>query len=114
MTDIPLNTYIEWTDADRERGECPVPARSSVTLWLSNGDVCRVNDPEEWSWEKTDVSLYILDYLVHSIPRETIVRWIVVGGSAECRNAFDCRLHAKHWAKEYGGRVVKLVEVDDD
>jgi len=38
----------------------------------------------------------------------------VVEGSLDFRSAFVDRKNAENWAKEYGGRVVKLVEVDDD
>ena len=114
MTDIPLNTYIEWTDADRERGECPVPAGSDVTVWIAGGDTFHDAFPEERYWGQQGAGVYITGYLVHSIPREPVVLWFVVEGSLDFRSAFVDRKNAENWAKEYGGRVVKLVEVDDD
>ena len=113
MVDIPLNTYIEWTDADREHGECPVPDGSDVTVWFRDGTTDRDCEPESWCWGGwTETS--IAAYLVHSIPREPVLLWFVVEGSLDFRSAFVDRKNAENWAKEYGGRVVKLVEVDDD
>lgn len=111
MTDIPLNTYIERTDADREFCECPVPAGSDVTLWFNNGDVKRDNTPEEWSWE--DCPIHITAYLVHELPRETLVAWGIVGGANHGLIDGD-KEYISHGVAEYGGRVVKLVEVKDD
>jgi hypothetical protein len=114
MTDIPLNTYIEWTDADRERGECPVPDGSDVTVWLSDKSVGRDRVPQDWRWDDCVTDL-IIGYLVHSMPREPIVRWILV--SDDDGPLWECWLQkeaAENCAKKYGGRVVKLVEVDDD
>ena len=113
MTDIPLNTYIEWTDADRERGECPVPAGSDVTVWIAGGDTFHDAFPEERYWGQQGAGVYITGYLVHELAREPIVRWIVVGSNPD-GVAYLCKRHAKGRANEYGGRVVKLVEVDDD
>ena len=108
MTDIPLNTYIEWTDEDRKRGFCPVPAGSVVTVWFKTGDIKRDNQPEEWSWE--DGPMPITGYLVHQFAREPIVRWIVVKDDSRDFGTWFRRESAENWAKEYGGRVVKLVE----
>jgi hypothetical protein len=115
MSDIPLNTYIEWTAEDRKRGKCPVPNGSDVTVWFSDGEIRReVLGPQGWEW--LDISRHIIGYLVHELPRKPIVRWVVVNDAlkGDRQNAFFERHTAEYWAKEYGGRVVKLVEVCDD
>ena len=113
MTDIPLNIYIPWTEADRELGICPVPDGSDVTVWFRDGTTDRDREPESWCWGGwTETS--ITAYLVHSVPREPVVLWFVVGGSKVGLTAFDHLQTAKNRAKEIGGRVVKLMEVDYD
>jgi hypothetical protein len=66
LTDIKLNTYIEWTDEDRDDGVCPVPDGSDVTTWYSTGDVYRDCAPEFREWDH--IYYHIIGYLVHSIP----------------------------------------------
>ena len=108
MTDIKLNTYIEWTDEDRAKGECPVPAGSDVTLWFSDGGIDRDLSTEDWDW-----GLYhshITAYLVHSVPREPVVRWLIVGGHADAC-WYATKEEAEKIVSKYGGRIVKLVEV---
>lgn len=66
MTDIPLNTYIEWTEEDRERGKCPVPAGSDVTVWFEERGVDRSDTPEDWGWG-VDASAFTWDGFVFRI-----------------------------------------------
>ena len=68
-TEYKLNTLIEWTDEDRAKGKCPVPAGSDVTLQFVDGEVCRGCSPNEWDWGET-VTI-ITAYIIHSVPRET-------------------------------------------
>jgi hypothetical protein len=106
-TDIKLNTLIEWTAEDRAKGECPVPDGSDVTVWFLGGVAKRDCSPQHWDWDESDD--IITAYLVHSVPREPIVRWLVVGGGYNglLRVEEKCAVNT---TKEYGGRVVKLVE----
>ena len=120
MTDIPLNTYIERTDADRKLGECPVPAGSDVTFWFnvtlwraSSHSVNRTDRPEEYDWGEPTIQPPITGYLVHELPREPFVVWAVVDTLIDLIFTLD-KDYAEACAKEYGGRVVKLVEVQDD
>ena len=106
-TEYKLNTLIEWTDEDRAKGECPVPIGSDVTLWFKDGNAARTEEGTSSDWG--DCPYYITSYLIHSVPREPIVRWVVVGGLYD-----GCCYHKEKGAKRavatYGGRVVKLVE----
>ena len=114
MTDIPLNTYIEWTEADREHGEFPLLYGSDVTVWFSNGTVARNSIPQDWIWG--DYTTSIIGYLVHELPREPIVAWIAVSGEQgeQAYRNWQKKEDAEKWVKEHGGIVVKMVEVDDD
>ena len=106
-TKYKLNTLIEWTDEDRAKGECPVPDGSDVTLWFYDMDPYRPADPVSYEWGNIREA-YITAYLIHSVPREPIVRWLAIAGSYEELS------HTESYARElvlgYGGRVVKLVE----
>jgi hypothetical protein len=106
-TDIKLNQLIEWTDEDRAKGGCPVPDGSVVTAWFSNGGVGCSSKPKCWVWAECDD--HLTAYLVHSVPREPIVRWLVVGGPLNgCWH--DTKENAEKVTTQYGGRVVKMVE----
>ncbi len=105
MTDIKLNTLIEWTAEDRAKGKCPVPRWSKVTVWLSDG---RIQKDEARYWNWTDCNVIITAYLIHSVPREPIVRWIIVDGASW--PPFERELAAQAYAEDFGGRVVKMVE----
>lgn len=127
-TDIKLNTYIEWTAEDRAKGVCPVPNGSDVTVWFNDGHPSRNCEPADWGWGGTDritptmfiadwgwggidriaPTMFIIAYLVHSVPREPIVRWLVVGGSHD--DIYHNAVFARDVAARHGGRVVKLVE----
>ena len=107
MTEYKLNVYLEWTYEDRAKGESPVPEGADVTVWLSSGRAGRGCDPEEWNWGQC--SGLITAYLIHSVPREPIVRWMVVGGGYD-GNVFKDKGRATERAENYNGRVVKLVE----
>ena len=105
-TEYKRNTLIEWTDEDRAKGECPVPEGSDVTLWLSDLALER-DTASSFIWG--NCTTYITAYLIHSVPRERIVRWLVVGGTNDglcLRKETDARLIVA----TYGGRVVKLGE----
>lgn len=107
MTEYKLNTYIEWTDEDRAKGECPVPEGSDVTLWLDDMNPHRPVDPRSYNWG--NCKAHITSYLIHSVPREPIVRWLVDGGPYNgC--CYRSETDAKRTASAYGGRVVKMVE----
>ena len=106
-TEYKLNTLIEWTDEDRAKGECPVPEGSDVTLWFYDMATDRTAVDTSYHWG--NCRSYITAYLIHSVPRERIVRWLVVGGANDglChRKETDARLIVA----TYGGRVVKLGE----
>jgi hypothetical protein len=106
-TEYKLNTLIEWTDEDRAKGECPVPAGADVTLWFHDMDPYRPAGVSSYDWGNCEA--YITAYLIHSVPREPIVRWMVVGG--ECNGFwYGAEDFALEIASEHGGRVVKLVE----
>ena len=110
-TEYKLNTYIEWTEEDRAKGECPVPEGSVVTVWFIDDTCQRIIDPTTWDWSNAPphVDEVITHYLIHSVPREPIVRWMVVGG--ECNGFwYSTEDFALEIASGYGGRVVKLVE----
>ena len=106
MTEYKLNTYIEWTDEDRAKGECPVPKGSDVALWFSD---LAIERGTATSYDWGNCHDYIIGYLIHSVPREPIVRWLVVGG-ASTNAYFKERIDAERRAEAVGGRVVKLVE----
>ena len=106
-TEYKLNTYIEWTDEDRAKGECPVPKGSDVTLWLSDMDPYRPTDVTAYDWG--DCERDITAYLIHSVPREPIVVWRLLGGSMLIEH-FESKEEAEECQRKYGGRVVKLVE----
>ena len=106
-TEYKLNTYIEWTDEDRAKGECPVPIGSDVTLWFHDMDPYRPAGVSSYDWGSCEA--YITAYLIHSVPREPLVRWLVVGGYCDgC--CYYTEKRAKHAVANKGGRVVKLVE----
>jgi len=102
MTDIPLNTYIEWTDADRERGKCPVPDGSVVTLWYSYGGVRKTYHPESFNWEEIKTFPPIIGYMVHELPREPFAVWAVVDTLIDLIFTLD-KDYAEACVKEYGG-----------
>jgi hypothetical protein len=106
-TEYKLNTYIEWTDEDRAKGKCPVPVGSDVTVWFYDMDPYRGIEDISYDWG--NCSRYITAYLIHSVPRDPIVRWMVVGGGC---NGFwyGTEDFALEIASEHGGRVVKMVE----
>ena len=107
-TEYKLNTYIEWTAEDRAKGECPVPEGSDVTVWLSDRTAIPHLVVDGGLFWDDDWPAPIIGYLIHSVPREPIVRWLVVGGLYEgC--LYDTEVAAKH-SLYSGGRVVKLVE----
>ena len=106
-TEYKLNTYIEWTDEDRAKGECPVPEGADVTVWFYNMGTDRITEVTSHNWG--DCITYITAYLIHSVPREPIVRWLVDGGHSANR-CFKERIHAEGRVEAHGGRVVKLVE----
>ena len=106
-TEYKLNTYIEWTDEDRAKGECPVPVGSDVTMWFEDMDPARSIEDSSYDWG--DCGNHITAYLIHSVPREPIVRWLVVGGYSANR-CFKERIYAEGRVDAHGGRVVKLVE----
>lgn len=105
-TDIKLNTYIQWTAEDRAKKKCPVPDGSDVTVWFVEGGVGRSVSPNCWDWGGCEWN--ITAYLVHSVPREPIVRWIIVDGASWPPFKRECAAQA--YAEDFGGRVVKLVE----
>jgi hypothetical protein len=110
-TEYKLNTLIEWTDEDRAKGVCPVPAWSVVTLWFEDATCLKISDPRLWDWSgcpNLDDEV-ITAYLVHSVPRVPIVRWLIVGGT--CNDlVYECESDAADIVERSGGRVVKLVE----
>ena len=110
-TEYKLNTYIKWTDEDRAKGKCPVPMGSDVTLWFIDDTCRRITDPTTWDWSDGPIfdDGVITAYLIHSVPREPIVLWAVVGGTHDglCYPRRDIALLD---AAAYGGRVVKMVE----
>jgi len=107
-TEYKLNTLIEWTDEDRAKGECPVPKGSDVTLWLSDLALER-DTASSFNWGNCNV--YITAYLIHSVPQEPLVRWLVLGGPYNgcCYHREEGAKHAAGFGGK-GGRVVKLVE----
>ena len=109
MTEYKLNTYIEWTDEDRAKGECPVPKGSDVALWFSDLTIER-GPATSYDWGNCHD--YITGYLIHSVPREPIVRWLVVTGGYSSGSCYYSEEGAKHAASN-GGRVVKMVEEMD-
>jgi len=108
-TEYKLNTYIEWTDEDRAKGECPVPIGSDVTVWFEDGGASRTVMFASYDWGDCVIGEPITAYLIHSVPREPIVRWMVVGGAYDTF-CYHIETDAKHVVATYGGRVVKLVE----
>ena len=109
-TEYKLNTYIEWTDEDRAKGECPVPKGSDVTMWFEDGrDASRTVMVTSYDWGDCVLSEPIIAYLIHSVPREPIVRWMVVDG-ANAGYYYHEEEHAKDAVANNGGRVVKMVE----
>ena len=107
-TEYKLNTLIEWTDEDRAKGECPVPIGSEVTLWLEDGGASRTVMVTAYDWGDCVLGEPIIAYLIHSVPREPIVRWMVVGGLFDSY-CYSTEKNAKQ-ALSGDGRVVKLVE----
>jgi len=110
MTEIKLNTYIEWTAEDRKVGECPVPDNADVTILFKDGTFERGNDASSWYWFG-NTPLPIIGYIVHSLPPEPIVRYLIVGGN------YDGVLYmTEESAKIYvqNGRIIKLVEAYDE
>ena len=105
-TEYKLNTLIEWTDEDRAKGECPVPKGSDVTVWLTDLNLDR-DTATSYDWGNCDD--YITAYLIHSVPRERIVRWMVVGGLFE-GHCYSTEMDAKRALLAEGLKVVKLVE----
>ena len=106
-TEYKLNTYIEWTAEDRAKGECPVPVGSDVTVWFYDMDPDRGIEDISYDWG--NCSRYITAYLIHSVPREPIVRWLVVG--VYCNSCcYRTEKRAKQAVASHGGRVVKMVE----
>jgi hypothetical protein len=103
-----LNQLIEWTEEDRDKGECPVPDDADVTVWLGNGELGRDCSPQHWDWGKVKHDP-ITAYLIHSVPREPIVRHLFVDEFG-FEFLFSEKSVADDLAKENGGRVVKLVE----
>ena len=105
-TEYKLNTLIEWTAEDLAKGECPVPEGSEVTVWFS-GLALERDTAFAFNWG--DCRVYLTAYLIHSVPREPIVRWLVVGGANDglCHPTEALALLE---VAAYGGRVVKLVE----
>ena len=110
MTEIKLNTYIEWAAEDLKVGECPVPDKADVTVLLGCGEFERGNDAPSWCWSNRG-PLSIIGYIVHSLPPEPIVRYLIVGGN------YDGVLYrTEESAKIYvqNGRIIKLVEAYDE
>ena len=109
-TEYKLNTYIEWTDEDRAKGECPVPDGSDVTVWLGDEQITRDDSPEGWHWWGEGYGNPVTAYLIHSVPREPIVRWLVIGGpyNGNCYHSEEGAKHAAGFGQDK--RVVKLVE----
>ena len=105
-TEYKLNTLIEWTDEDRAKGECPVPEGSDVTLWFHYIGPERTTEVTSYDWG--ECGNHITAYLIHSVPRGPIVRWVVVGG------LYDGCCYATEGAAKHslygGGRAVKMVE----
>lgn len=110
-TEYKLNQLIEWTDEDRAKGECPVPAWSVVTLWFEDATCLKVSDPMLWDWSGSPTfdDEEITAYLIHSVPREPIVRHLLIDEFG-CEFLLSEKIVADDLAKENGGRVVKLVE----
>ena len=106
-TEYKLNTYIEWTDEDRAKGECPVPMGSDVTVWFYEMDPDRTTDVTSYDWG--NCFEYITAYLIHSVPRELIVRWLVIGENHDSY-CYHKERYAKNAVASHGGRVVKMVE----
>ena len=106
-TEYKLNTLIEWTAEDRAKGKCPVPDGSVVTAWFSNGGVGCSHKPKGWDWGQCPD--HLTTYLVHSVPREPIVRHLFIDEFG-FEFLFSEKSVADDLAKENGGRVVKMVE----
>lgn len=113
-TEYKLNTYIEWTHEDRAKGECPVPAWSVVTLWFEDATCLKVSDPNLWDWSDSPTldDEVITAYMIHSVPREPIVRHLFIDEFG-FEFLFSEKSVADDLAKENGGRVVKMVEVQE-
>lgn len=107
-SEIQLNVYQEWTDEDRAKGECPVPAGSDVTVWLTSGVAQRDCSPQDWGWG--DSADLITAYLVHSVPRKSFVLWYAYEDYDGLWCLFHDKEKAEDWVSKLGGRVVKLVE----
>lgn len=107
-TEYKLNTYIEWTDEDRAKGECPVPDGSDVTVWFGEGGVGRSVRPSCWGWGECEWN--IAAYLVHSVPRKSFVLWYAYEDNDGLWCLFHDKEKADDWVSKLGGRVVKLVE----
>jgi hypothetical protein len=109
-TEYKLNQLIEWTEEDRAKGECPVPDGSVVTLWYGNGKAEPNTQAKFWYWGKTVPKSSITAYLIHSVPREPIVRHLFIDEFG-FELLFSEKSVADDLAKENGGRVVKMMEV---
>jgi hypothetical protein len=107
-TEYKLNQLIEWTDEDRAKGKCPVPDGSDVTVWFVDGATDRDRAPQGWLWG--EVPHNITAYLIHSIPREPIVRWYVMSEVGETWGVFKDKDKADRFAGDWVGLVVKMVE----
>ena len=105
-TEYKLNTYIEWTDEDRAKGECPVPKGSDVALWFSDLTIER-GTATSYDWGNCHD--YIIGYLIRRVPREPIVRWMVVGGLFDS-HCYSTEKGAKRALLAEDLKVVKLVE----
>lgn len=123
MTNITLNKYIEWTYEDQCIGECPVPDGTSVTLWFKSGEAQRTIKASVFTWDGCYKPPYfdrhmVVGYLVHSAPREPIVRWFIVGGKSWRfdTKVYHSRRDAEIAAAEQGVGypIVKLVETRND
>lgn len=111
MSKIQLNTYIEWTKDDLIKGKSPVPEGSDVTVWLSNYRVFRDAEGRGLYWGP--LPTHVLGYLVHSVPKKPIVRWLVEGGN-DGDIVFNSEKDARTCAISRGGRVIELVEEDNN
>ena len=112
MTDYKLNTRIEWTEEDRKRGKCPVPAGSDVTVWLYDGSVARNGEPEDWPW--SECSRHITAYLIHSVPREPREWWVVKSDSSNgafCEDEKHARRLFEGLENPEGWEITKVREV---
>lgn len=106
-TEYKLNVYLEWTKEDLAKGECPVPDGSDATVWFGSGDICRNRYPELWDWG--EYGPHVKAYLIHSVPREPMFLWHVANDEGDWA-VFKDKVEADSYARDWGGRVAKLVE----